>query len=54
MGVGMATAFPDIVTGAFAAGFVASVSLANAGGRLGYAALSDFLGRKNTFYLFGM
>jgi hypothetical protein len=45
-------AFPAIVTGAFAANYVASLSGSNAAGRLGWSAASDYLGRKNTYYLF--
>jgi hypothetical protein len=33
--------------------YVASLSSANAAGRLGWAGFSDYLGRKNTYYLFG-
>ena len=45
-------ALPAIVTTSFAANYVACLSGSNAAGRLGWSAASDFLGRKNTYYLF--
>jgi len=47
-----AAALPGIVTSAFAAKFVLMLSAGNLGGRLGWAAISDRLGRRNTFMLF--
>ena len=41
----------SLVTTAFTTGFVSSLSLANAGGRVGWAAVSDHLGRKNTMHV---
>jgi len=43
--------FPS-VTAATAAGFVGVLSLANMGGRIGWATLSDSIGRKTTFSVF--
>jgi hypothetical protein len=43
---------PDIVTSAFAAKFLLCLSAANLGGRLGWAAISDKLGRRSVFFLF--
>lgn len=48
------TALPTIVTGGFAAGYVAALSGVNMVGRLGWAAVSDYLGRKNTYMTFGL
>ena len=45
------TVNPEIVTAGFTTGFVSALSLANAGGRLGWATVSDYLGRKNTMYV---
>ena len=47
-------ALPTIVTGSFAAGYVAALSGVNMAGRLGWAAASDYLGRKNTYFVFGL
>jgi MFS family permease len=47
-----ATVLPALVTGGVAAGYVAALSAANMAGRLGWAAVSDKLGRRNTYYLF--
>jgi MFS family permease len=46
------TALPLIVTGGFAASFVALLSASNMTGRLGWAFLSDYTGRKNAYYIF--
>jgi MFS family permease len=46
-------AFPELVTGSFAAAFVMAISAANMSGRLGWATASDYLGRKNTYLIFG-
>jgi hypothetical protein len=54
MGDVFGAALPMIVTGAFATGYVSAVSLANAGGRLGWALISDYAGRRNLFFLFGL
>jgi hypothetical protein len=44
-----------VVTSSFAASYVAGPSaVASAGGRLGWASASDFLGRKPTFAVFGL
>lgn len=48
-----AGALPLVVTSTFATGYVAAVGSANAAGRLSWAVLSDKLGRKNTYMLFG-
>lgn len=45
---------PLVVTGTFATSYVAALSASNAAGRLGWAAASDKLGRKNTYMLFGL
>ena len=34
--------------------FVAALSFANMSGRFGWATASDYLGRKNTYYVMGM
>jgi MFS family permease len=44
--------FPGHVTAAAAAGFVGLMSLFNMGGRFFWASMSDFLGRKNTYFVF--
>jgi MFS family permease len=44
--------FPGRVTVAAAAGFVGLMSLFNMGGRFFWASMSDFLGRKNTYFVF--
>eukprot|EP00283_Hemiselmis_rufescens_P008528 CAMPEP_0173433144 /NCGR_PEP_ID=MMETSP1357-20121228/10699_1 /TAXON_ID=77926 /ORGANISM="Hemiselmis rufescens, Strain PCC563" /LENGTH=286 /DNA_ID=CAMNT_0014397825 /DNA_START=207 /DNA_END=1067 /DNA_ORIENTATION=- len=49
-----AGALPLLVTGAFATGYVSAISAANAGGRLGWALLSDWAGRRNLFFVFGL
>lgn len=46
------SSLPTIVTTGFASSFVMILSVANLFGRLGWAALSDKIGRKNTFALF--
>ena len=45
---------PSIVTGGFAASYVAALSGVNMLGRFGWAAASDFLGRKTTYAVFGL
>jgi len=44
--------FPGQVTAAAAAGFVGLMSLFNMGGRFFWASTSDFIGRKNTYFIF--
>ena len=44
--------FPGHVTVVAAAGFVGLMSLFNMGGRFFWASMSDFLGRKNTYFVF--
>lgn len=45
---------PAVVHGGFAAAYVAALSGSNMAGRFGWAAASDYLGRKNTYNLFGL
>ncbi len=44
--------FKDTVTAAAAAGFVGLLSLFNMGGRFVWASASDWIGRKNTYFIF--
>nr|WP_118180679.1 OFA family MFS transporter [Paraburkholderia phosphatilytica] len=44
--------FKNTVTAAAAAGFVGLLSLFNMGGRFVWASASDWVGRKNTYYIF--
>jgi MFS family permease len=44
--------FPGRVTATAAAGFVGLMSLFNMGGRFFWASVSDFIGRKNTYFAF--
>jgi MFS family permease len=44
--------FKGLVTPASAAGFVGLLSLFNMGGRFFWASVSDFIGRKNTYFIF--
>ena len=46
--------FPLVVDGAFAASFVAGLSVANLGGRLFWPSISDALGRRSTYITFGL
>ena len=46
------TALPAIVTSAFASKFVLMLSGGNLGGRIGWAAVSDYIGRRKTFMIF--
>jgi MFS family permease len=46
------TTLPHIVDGAFAATYVAMISLFNMGGRFIWASASDYLGRRNTYWIF--
>jgi MFS family permease len=45
-------AMPAVVTSAFAASYVQMISVGNLGGRLGWAAISDKIGRRETFMIF--
>jgi hypothetical protein len=44
--------FPGHVSATAAAGFVGLMSLFNMGGRFFWASISDFIGRKNTYFIF--
>jgi MFS family permease len=44
--------FPGRITAVAAAGFVGLMSLFNMGGRFFWASMSDFIGRKNTYFVF--
>ena len=44
--------FPGKVTALAAAGFVGLLSLFNMGGRFFWASISDYIGRKNTYFVF--
>ncbi len=44
--------FPGKVTAVAAAGFVGLLSLFNMGGRFFWASISDYIGRKNTYFVF--
>ncbi len=44
--------FPGHITPIAAAGFVGLMSLFNMGGRFGWATVSDYIGRKNTYFVF--
>src|SRR6202167_5497146 len=44
--------FPGKITGVAAAGFVGLMSLFNMGGRFFWASISDYIGRKNTYFVF--
>jgi MFS family permease len=44
--------FPGHVTSVAAAGFVGLMSLFNMGGRFLWASVSDYIGRKNTYFIF--
>src|SRR6204780_3994304 len=44
--------FPGRITATAAAGFVGLMSLFNMGGRFFWASVSDFIGRKNTYFAF--
>jgi MFS family permease len=46
------TTLPDIVDGAFAATYVAMISLFNMIGRFVWASSSDYIGRRNTYWIF--
>jgi len=44
--------FPGVITAVAASGFVGLMSLFNMGGRFFWASLSDFIGRKTTYFVF--
>jgi MFS family permease len=44
--------FPGRVTAAAAGGFVGLLSIFNMGGRFFWASMSDYIGRKNTYFIF--
>jgi hypothetical protein len=44
--------FPGRITPVAAAGFVGLMSLFNMGGRFGWATISDYIGRRNTYFVF--
>ncbi len=44
--------FPGHITPVAAAGFVGLMSLFNMGGRFGWASTSDYIGRRNTYFVF--
>ena len=46
------TALPTIVDNAFAATYVLMISVFNMIGRFFWASTSDYIGRKNTYYIF--
>jgi len=45
---------PSLVTTSFATGYVSALGIGMAVGRFGWSALSDYIGRKNTYALFGV
>ena len=44
---------PSIVTASFTTGYVSSLGIGMAAGRFGWSALSEYLGRQNTYSIFG-
>ena len=54
MGETFGASMPELVTGAVAASYVGALSAGNMLGRLGWAAGSDKLGRRNSYALFGL
>lgn len=46
------TTLPDIVDGAFAATYVIMISVFNMLGRFFWASISDYIGRRNTYWIF--
>ncbi len=44
--------FPGRITPIAASGFVGLMSLFNMGGRFGWASISDYIGRRNTYFVF--
>ena len=49
-----ADAMPALVTASFASAYLMSLATGNLGGRLGWAAISDKIGRRNTFHIYTM
>merc|ERR1719422_1397659 len=47
-----ADAMPALVTTSFASAYLMSLAAGNLGGRLGWAAISDKIGRRNTFHIY--
>merc|ERR1719158_1962097 len=47
-----ADAMPALVTASFASAYLMSLAMGNLGGRLGWAAISDRIGRRNTFHIY--
>jgi len=45
---------PSIVSSSFVTGYVSSLGIGMAAGRFGWAAISDKLGRRNTYAMFGL
>jgi len=45
-------AMPALVTSSFASGYLMAMAAGNLAGRLGWAAVSDKIGRRNTFHIF--
>lgn len=54
MGETFGTLLPALVTTSFTTGYVASLSMSNAAGRLGWSFSSDYIGRKNTYAIFAL
>lgn len=50
---GSAPASATMVTGGFAASYVMGLSAMNMAGRMGWGGVSDWIGRKQTYMLFG-
>jgi len=48
------TTLPEVATAAFATSYVSALGFANAGGRLGWAVASDYLGSKGTYMIYGL
>ncbi len=46
------TTLPGVVDGSFAATYVIMISVFNLGGRFFWASLSDYIGRRNTYWVF--
>ena len=47
-----ADSMPALVTTSFASAYLMSLAMGNLGGRLGWAAISDKIGRRNTFHIY--
>ena len=47
-----ADAMPLLVTSAFASAYLMAMAAGNVGGRIGWAAISDKIGRRNTFHCY--